>query len=104
MSCRFWGYDFALEEDEDNNDLLQAPDGVTTLPLTRDIGVPPPVSPVTWHLVCSLHCNANITLGLVVPHLFSSLWLLFPSRRSVVPAGSVNRCANLKMDSGAGHV
>ena len=41
MACRFWGYDFALEEDEDSNELEQTPAGVTTLPLTRDIGAPP---------------------------------------------------------------
>lgn len=53
MPCRYWGYDFALEEDEDSDDILQTPVGVTTLPLTRDIGAQPPCSFPPPHPSCS---------------------------------------------------
>jgi hypothetical protein len=47
--CRFWGYDFALDEEDDNEDLQQTPPGVATLPLTRDIGERPPAPPCLSH-------------------------------------------------------
>jgi hypothetical protein len=36
--CRFWGYDFALKEDEDSESLQQGASTNTSLWLTRDIG------------------------------------------------------------------